>query len=78
VPITLEPLPDRYFAGREFLLLNCDHAAIRGFLERGRTMRFVEDAARGLDAARDEACTAAWREAGIGFTTVAEAVGQLR
>ena len=41
-------------------------------------MRFVEDAARGLDAARVEACTAAWREAGIGFTTVAEAVGQLR
>ena len=30
----------------------CDDAAILGFLERGRRVRFVEDAARGLDEAR--------------------------
>ncbi len=27
----------------------CDDAAILGFLQRGRRVRFVEDAARGLD-----------------------------
>ena len=31
----------------------CDDAAILGFLQRGRRVRFVEDAARGLDEARD-------------------------
>jgi len=51
----------------------CDDAAIRGFLERGRRVRFVEDAARGLDEDRVQACTTAWREAGVEFTT-AEAV----
>ena len=56
----------------------CDDAAIRGFLDRGRRVRFVEDAARGLDEARVAACTAAWREAGVAFTTVEEAVGQFR
>ena len=56
----------------------CDDAAIRGFLERGRRVTFVEDAARGLDEARVAACTAAWREAGVAFTTVEEAVGQFR
>jgi nicotinamidase/pyrazinamidase len=110
VPMTLEPLPERYLLGREFLLLKksfdvftnpnaerllewldpdeilvfgvatdvCDDAAIRGFLARGRRVSFVEDAARGLDEARVDACTAAWREAGVSFTTVDEAVGQLR
>jgi len=110
VPITLEPLPERYLDGREFLLLKksfdvftnpntdrllqwldpdeilvfgvatdvCDDAAIRGFLERGRRVTFVQDAARGLDEARVAACTAAWREAGVAFTTVEEAVGQFR
>ena len=110
VPITLEPIPERYLDGREFLLLKksfdvftnpntdrllqwldpdeilvfgvatdvCDDAAIRGFLERGRRVTFVEDAARGLDEARVAACTAAWREAGVAFTTVEEAVGQFR
>jgi nicotinamidase/pyrazinamidase len=105
VPLTLEPVPDRYLQGREFLLLKksfdvftnphtdrllerldpdeivvfgvatdvCDDAAIRGFLERGRRVRFVEDAARGLDAARVSACTAAWREAGVVFTTSEDA-----
>jgi nicotinamidase/pyrazinamidase len=51
----------------------CDDAAIRGLLERGRRVRFVEDAARGLDEERVSRCTAAWREAGVEFTT-AEAV----
>jgi nicotinamidase/pyrazinamidase len=109
VPITLEPLPERYLAGREFLLLKknfdvftnpntdrllqhlgpdeivvfgvatdvCDDAAIRGFLQRGLSVRFVEDAARGLDEGRVEACTAAWREAGVRFTTAAEVISSL-
>ena len=47
----------------------CDDAAIRGFLQRGRRVRFVEDAARGLDEERVRTCTAAWREAGVEFTT---------
>jgi nicotinamidase/pyrazinamidase len=47
----------------------CDDAAIRGFLQRGYRVRFVQDAARGLDAERVAACTAAWREAGVDFTT---------
>ncbi len=107
VPITLERLPERYFEGREFLLLKksfdvftnpntdrllelldpdeiavfgvatdvCDDAAIRGFLQRGRKVRFVEDAARGLDDARVKACTAAWREQEVDFTTVGEVIG---
>ena len=109
VPITLEPLPERYLEGREFLLLKksfdvftnpnterllerldpdeivvfgvatdvCDNAAIRGFLERGRKVRFVEDAARGLDESRVEACAAAWREQGVEFTTVEKVVSSL-
>ena len=52
----------------------CDDAAILGFLQRGRRVRFVEDAARGLDDARVAACTAVWRERGVEFTTAAEAV----
>jgi nicotinamidase-related amidase len=47
----------------------CDDAAIRGFLLRGRRVRFVEDAARGLDEERTKACLAAWREGGVEFTT---------
>ena len=50
----------------------CDDAAIQGLLARGRKVRFVEDAARGLDDARVAACTASWREAGVEFTTVDE------
>jgi nicotinamidase/pyrazinamidase len=50
----------------------CDDAAIRGFLERGRRVRFVEDAARGLDEGRTAACLAAWRGAGVTFSTVDE------
>ena len=55
----------------------CDDAAIRGFLRRGRRVRFVEDAARGLDEERVTACTAAWREGGVTFTTVDEVVADL-
>jgi nicotinamidase/pyrazinamidase len=109
VPVTLEQLPERYLAGREFLLLKknfdvftnpntgrllehldpeeivvfgvatdvCDDAAIRGFLERGLRVRFVEDAARGLDEGRVTACTAAWRAGGVQFATVAEVVSSL-
>jgi nicotinamidase/pyrazinamidase len=109
VPIGLEPLPERWLEGREFLLLKknfdvftnpnterlverldpdevilfgvatdvCDDAAIRGLLVRGRRVRFVEDAARGLDDARVAACTAAWRERGVEFTTVDEVLSGL-
>jgi nicotinamidase/pyrazinamidase len=109
VPITLESLPERYFVGREFLLLKksfdvftnpntdrllerlnpdeivvfgvatdvCDDAAIRALLERGRRVRFVEDAARGLDEGRVATCTAAWRELGVEFSTADEVVASL-
>jgi nicotinamidase/pyrazinamidase len=52
----------------------CDNAAILGFLQRGRRVRFVEDAARGLDEPRTRACLAAWREGGVEFTTVDEVI----
>ena len=55
----------------------CDDAAIRGFLRRGRRVRFVEDAARGLDDGRVAACLAAWREDGVEFTTADEAIAAL-
>jgi nicotinamidase/pyrazinamidase len=54
----------------------CDDAAIRGFLERGLKVQFVEDAARGLDESRVAACTAAWRDAGVEFTTVEQVVAR--
>ena len=56
----------------------CDDAAIRGFLTRGRRVRFVEDAARGLDAARTGAALAAWRKGGVEFTTADEVVASFR
>jgi nicotinamidase/pyrazinamidase len=109
VPITFEPLPEKYLHGREFQLLKksfdvftnpntdrlltyldpdeivvfgvatdvCDDAAIRAFLQRARRVRFVEDAARGLDESRVAACTAAWREAGVQFTTADEVIRNL-
>ena len=55
----------------------CDDAAIRGFLQRGRRVRFVEDAARGLDEERTAACMAAWREGGVEFTTADGVVSRL-
>ena len=55
----------------------CDDVAVRALLRRGRRITFVEDAARGVDASRVAACLAAWREAGVGFTTSEEVVAQL-
>jgi nicotinamidase-related amidase len=55
----------------------CDAAAVRALLRRGRRIAFVEDASRGVDEARVAACTAAWREAGVRFTTSEEAVASL-
>jgi nicotinamidase/pyrazinamidase len=52
----------------------CDDAAIRGFLQRGRRVVFVEEAARGLDEERTASCTAFWREAGVRFASVDEAL----
>jgi len=52
----------------------CDNAAILGFLQRGRRVRFVEDAARGLDEERTAACMAVWRAGGVDFTTTEEVV----
>jgi nicotinamidase/pyrazinamidase len=50
----------------------CDDAAIRGFLQRGRRVVFVEDAAKGLDQARTEACTTFWRQGGVEFRAASE------
>lgn len=55
----------------------CDDAAIRGFLQRGRRVVFVEDAARGLDEARTQTCTASWRDGGVEFATADEVVRSL-
>jgi nicotinamidase/pyrazinamidase len=55
----------------------CDDAAIRGFLQRGRRVLFVEDAASGLDEARTSACLAAWRDQGVQFATVEEVIASL-
>src|SRR5438045_3945959 len=56
----------------------CDDIAIRGFLQRGRRIRFVEDAARGLDPERVAACTAFWRGGGVEFATAEEVVRSIR
>jgi nicotinamidase/pyrazinamidase len=55
----------------------CDDAAIRGLLTRGQRVTFVEEASRGLDADRTAACIAAWRESGVHFATLGEAVEKL-
>jgi nicotinamidase/pyrazinamidase len=55
----------------------CDDAAIRGLVQRGRAVTFVEEASRGLDEERTRACVAAWREAGVRFATVDEVVAGL-
>jgi nicotinamidase/pyrazinamidase len=55
----------------------CDDAAIKGFLQRGRRVTFVEDAAKGLDEQRTQACTAAWREGGVAFSTADEVIASL-
>jgi nicotinamidase/pyrazinamidase len=55
----------------------CDDAAILGLLHRGRTVTFVEEAARGLDEERVATCTKRWREQGVRWATVDEAVSRL-
>jgi nicotinamidase/pyrazinamidase len=55
----------------------CDDAAIRGFLQRGRRVVFVEDAARGLNEERVASCTAFWREGGVEFATADAIVSRL-
>jgi len=55
----------------------CDDAAVRALLRRGRRITFVEDASRGVDEARVAACTSAWREAGVRFTTAEAAAASL-
>ncbi len=55
----------------------CDDAAIRGFLLRGRSVVFVEDAAKGLDEAKTAACIGAWREAGVELASTEEVVASL-
>ena len=55
----------------------CDDLAVRGLLDRGRRVRFVTDAARGLDEARTAACTAVWRKRGVAFTTSAAVIASL-
>lgn len=52
----------------------CDDAAIQGMLRLVRRVRFVEDAACGLDPARVERCLAHWREQGVAFA-VSDEVG---
>jgi nicotinamidase/pyrazinamidase len=56
----------------------CDDETIRALLRRGRRVRFVEDASRGLDEERVAACTAAWREGGVEFTSAEEVAASLR
>ena len=56
----------------------CDDAAIRGFLQRGRKVVFVEDAARGLDADRTAKALGAWRSGGVEFATADQIVTRLR
>ena len=55
----------------------CDDAAIRGLLDRGRKVAFVEEASRGLDVERTARCAADWRERGVRFVGVDEAVAEL-
>jgi nicotinamidase/pyrazinamidase len=55
----------------------CNAAAIRGLVARGRTVTFVEEASRGLDAARTLAFIAEWRTAGVRFASAEEAVAGL-
>jgi nicotinamidase/pyrazinamidase len=55
----------------------CDDAAVSALLRRGRRVAFVEGASRGVDESRVAACTAAWREAGVRFTTAEAAAASL-
>jgi len=55
----------------------CDDAAVRGLVERGVRVVFVEEASRGLDETRTAACTEAWRDAGVDFASLEHAVALL-
>jgi nicotinamidase/pyrazinamidase len=55
----------------------CDDAGIRALLRRDRRITFVEDASRGVDESRVASCVAAWREAGVRFTTAGEGAASL-
>lgn len=55
----------------------CDDAAVRGLLDRGRKVAFVEDASRGLDAERTARCLAGWRERGVRVVAAAQAAADL-
>jgi nicotinamidase/pyrazinamidase len=55
----------------------CDDAAVRALLRRGRRVAFVENASRGVDESRVVACTTAWRDAGVRFTTADDAAASL-
>ena len=56
----------------------CVDAAVRGLVARGHRVVFVEEASRGLDEARTAACLTAWREAGVEFASLEDAVGLLQ
>jgi nicotinamidase/pyrazinamidase len=55
----------------------CDDAAVLGLLGRGRRVVFVEEAARGLDDGRVSACMRVWRERGVAFAPLDDAVARL-
>ena len=55
----------------------CDDVAVRALLRRGRSITFVEDAARGVDETRAAACVAEWSEQGVRTTTAEEAAATL-
>ena len=55
----------------------CDAAAILGMLERGWRVRFVEDAARGLDESRTASLLQDWSARGVAFSTVDEVLSLL-
>ena len=55
----------------------CDAAAILWMLERGWRVRFVEDAARGLDESRTASLLQDWSARGVAFSTVDEVLSLL-
>jgi nicotinamidase/pyrazinamidase len=55
----------------------CNDAAIRGLLRRARKVVFVEEASRGLDDERVRKCTTAWREGGVEWATLDQALSRL-
>jgi nicotinamidase/pyrazinamidase len=54
----------------------CDDAAIRGLVARGRSVAFVEDASRGLDAERSASCIEDWRELGVRVATTEQVLAE--